>query len=340
MARFCGKCGTALNEEGLCPKCDLEITEKSAPAVNTVKEKKQKPKALTVVITVFLSLCLFLTMFPVITICSVRCALDGDQIERSIEKMLSAEVSDGTAFSDFDYDDFSQFAEEAYGVTLNRRELEQLLERSEVKEYISEEIAEFCEDILEGEGEIRLTKREFIEALEKDARMIEREFGAEVDNEAVYRVADEIFEEESYYLTVDEVLSELEQSPEFGSYDDARRVYRILSAVFSFSAMMIFVVLSLVIIGLMAINSLSQCAVGTGVVFIVWGSLYGFFSLILLWVSSIMEAIFSNAVALALFGNFVSAGVVTGLVMLAFGIALLILRKILKKRFAAKSAAA
>ncbi len=57
MARYCGKCGTELNEKGLCPNCDKEIINK--------KQKSRKMKVLVVILFIVLLISCILGVFVV-----------------------------------------------------------------------------------------------------------------------------------------------------------------------------------------------------------------------------------------------------------------------------------
>ena len=84
---FCMKCGGSLDENGLCPICDAptpmaDLSEIAQTAVATeeqlaeapIEEKKKdkKPSALSVIATILLSLCLFVTMLASVGIITVR----------------------------------------------------------------------------------------------------------------------------------------------------------------------------------------------------------------------------------------------------------------------------
>ena len=47
MAKFCGKCGSSLNENGLCPKCNFDTPKK--------KNRKTLPLILAIVFCALLS---------------------------------------------------------------------------------------------------------------------------------------------------------------------------------------------------------------------------------------------------------------------------------------------
>lgn len=403
MAKFCGKCGTRLEEElGLCPNCDqkeidriksipsfcvvcgspmdkqtgtcpncskeatveapnqqppsvwepevvwqpepveqYETVQQSAPVQQYQSEqqyepivesaprhKKNRNSALETVITVLLSIALFLTSFAAVTIFSVR----QTATEESINEIL-------------DHVDWSDLMEELYAfdtvtqqtvtidtyvcnylqayanISVTERQLESFLEESDIGSFLAEKIAMYANNIFSDDERFRLTQREIVSLLEDDYDVMYEELGVFISTDVLEQlVASFVNGDFLEQVSVDTLKEEI---PE---------LYYVLNIGLSYITLTILIVLGLLFIFIMCRNNLSQALCGVGVIFVVLGALFSIPTIIAAWLPDVWENIFGGSVIGAIVGQALSLHLLFFGILLVVGILVLVGRSIVRKR--------
>lgn len=364
MANFCGKCGTPLDSEtGLCPVCDAKPSEPEinvaipvAPKVQIVEEKpeeqpavsnepqntekpkepqkaetpkkakKKKPAAVTVIITVLLSILLFITTIASVTIYNVREIIKEDHIEDIVDELKVAKM-----FGEGRLDKFYSYLWSDYQMHVTDRSLENFIEDSSIKEMIVEKVADFGDDIFEdGSAKIRVKVEEVAEVLYDESNLIEKHFGARLSYSEIYEIADWMIKDDQMVLISTNTLE-----------IDVPWVYFTLRVVLTYIMLAVFIVLSILFIIIMIKNSLSQAAVGTGIVFVLIGA-----PILLSWpfgaaVSSAFKAMIPSSIVGPVVGaamaKLVSICAGIGAILFVVGIGLFLLNHFVIKRFVKKN---
>lgn len=352
--KFCIRCGTPKGADGLCPNCDHpaapveEVTptpepaeeaatvllEEEAPVVTeepTIPEPKptKKASAVTVIVTVLLSLCLFITTTLAVGILTVRHTISEGGMEDLAEQVDIAEMLKTTGAANGEtFDQFYQRLERDYGAQLDDEKLGELLEDSTVPEYVADKISEFADDFFSGEAELIISKDEMVDLLWENRKLIEKEIPKEFKDEngieELYMedcevIADWMFNGDEFVLLTTDDLQ-----------DDVPALYQGINIGLSYLVMGFFWVLSALILFVMCRNSLSQTAIGGGIVCIVLGGLTSLSAAVVTWIPGLWHSIAGRNPILTLLGSALVVNAPIFVIMLAVGILALVVRAIVR----------
>lgn len=343
MANFCTKCGTPLNaENGLCPVCDsvnvsfssVETTESSenidphtgncCVTAGEIKKQNKGNKTITTILTVLLSICLFFSLLFALTIYTIRGAFDEDSMEELFENVEPTEFLYDTGLaSNKDFEKFFTSMYNLCGVEMTERQLDRFIERSTVKEFFVSKIEDFSDDFFEGDAELTIEKDEIVTLIRRNTNEFEKEFGVELTSSQIFELADWFCEGDEITVISSDMLEE--------DYSDS---YYIISVLLSYFVMFVFVVISLLLIILMIKNSLLQALCGIGINFIIFGSIFGFFAILVEWIAPLWKNIAGGSIAYRIIGVFAVENLLLCIISIILGFGLLLTRKILKNKMA------
>ena len=332
-SNFCPYCGSTINQQtGMCPNpnCSNGGTDAFVASVpqDTVesKPKKNKPTALTTIITILLSICLFITSLFAIVIYDVRNAVKDDNVESLLDNIQATDLLDNTKFAtNNDLDRFYNNMSSKYGIEMADHQLNNFIDRSTVKEFIADKVADFCEDFFDDDAELKITKREVVNLLQRNSSVIKDEFGVYLMDSEIQEIADWIFNEDELVIISSTTLK-----------DSSPALYYILTIGFSYVTMAVFIILSALIIFFMIKNSLSQAACGIGIDFIIWGGLSGLVAMLAAWITPLWETICGDSFIGMIAGNFMAVNALISVILLVLGVALLVTRGLIIKHRAKK----
>ena len=279
-------------------------------------------KALTVLVTVLLSISLFITSLFAITIYSFRNAVKEDKADILFNNIeISKTLKESDLIRDDALDEFYDYLSDRYYIDMSNSDLDDLLNRADIQSFASEKVSGFFEDFYSGEdAEISITKKEVIRLLEKNRRYIRTEYDVNLTDSELEKIADWIFKEKELVLMESENLKY--DSPAF---------YYLLNVGFSYVLMGVFILLSLLIIFCMVRNSLSQAACGVGVILIVFGSFFSIIALLAGVLCPIWQAICNGSVVGIVLGNILASNALFSILLLLSGVAILVLRALILK---------
>ncbi len=330
MANFCGKCGAGLDSAtGLCPNCNNGQTDVASVRKDTVESnpKKSKPKSLTTLITILLSISLFLTLLFSMVIFDVRNAVKDDNVEKLLDNVQATDLLAGTeSATNAELRRFYTRMKIRHDVEMTDQQLDNFVNRSTVKEFIADEIADFTEDFFEGDAKLKITKRQVVNLLRENSRVIEDELDVYLTNDELQEIANWIFDGDELVIIDTSNLKE-----------DAPAVYYILTIGLSYMTMTVFLILSALIIFFMIKNSFSQAVCGIGIDFIVFGGLTGLVAMLAAWISPLWELICADSFIGIIIGNFMAVNALISVLLLVLGVAMLIIRRFLIKHHARKN---
>lgn len=359
MPNFCGKCGARIDQEtGLCPQCESEKTtciegivdekcddvtcqgvlEKEL-AVEETNEKtpedvpphhpKKRYSVITVILTVLLSVCLFFTLLCSVIIYDVRYSTKSDGIEKILENVNATDLMESVNF-DFDEDaeKFYESLDKVYGIDISESQLDKFINKSTIKEFIAEELSYFCGDLLAGRNaELNISKRDVERLLQKNSTLIRDEFDVRLSNSDIEEITEWIFDSEDSKFVI---------ATSADIKNNSSTLYNTVTMLFSVGSLIVFLVLSAIFIALMIKNSLSQAVLGTGIDLIFLGGLLSLISMLSSWITPLWNLICGNSFFGIVLGNFITANVLLSIVLLVLGIALLIIRHFVVKKFSKK----
>lgn len=333
IPNFCTVCGFEMDKEtGICPNpnCSNGGTDAFVASVpqNTVesKPKKNKPKALTTVITILLSVCLFITSLFAIVIYDVRNAVKDDNVESLLDNIQATTMLDSTKTTvDNDLERFYDYLSNDYGIEMADQQLNNFINRSTVKEFIADKVADFCDDFFEDDAELKITKREIVNFLQSNSSVIKDEFGVYLMDSEIQEIADWILNKDELVIISSATLK-----------DSSSALYYILTIGFSYVTMAVFIILSALIIFFMIKNSLSQAACGIGIDYIIWGGLSGLVAMLAAWITPLWETICGDSFIGMIVGNFMAVNALMSVILLVLGVAMLVTRGLIIKPHAKK----
>lgn len=350
---FCTKCGTPKGADGLCPQCDATVipadtptelldetigatvllddggvvtTEATEPALYPAVQPVKKASAVTTVITVLLSICLFITATLATGVMTVRHTISEGGMEDLAEQVDIAEMLKTTGAANGEtFDQFYQRLERDYGAQLDDDKLGDLLEDSTVPEYVADKISEFADDFFAGEAELVITKDEMVDLLWDNRELIENEIPDDFERDRLYKedcevIADWMFNGEEFVLLSTDDLQ-----------DDVPVLYQTVTIGLSYLVMGFFLILSVLLLFVMCRNSLSQAAIGGGVVCVLLGGLASLAAAVVAWIPALWASIAGTNPVLTLLGSVLVVNAPIFIVMLAVGILLPILRTVIKR---------
>ncbi len=334
-SNFCLYCGSSIDKQtGLCPNPNCSSNNNGADAYiasapqETVesKPKKSKPTALTTVITILLSICLFITSFFAIVIFDVRNAVKEDNVEKLLDNIQATDLLDSTkSATNSDLDRFYNNMSSKHGIEMADHQLNNFVNRSTVKEFIADKIGDFCEDFFEDEAELKITKREVVNLLQRNSTVIKDEFGVYLMDSELQEIADWIFNEDELVIIDTATLK-----------NSTPALYYILTIGFSYVTMAVFIILSALIIFFMIKNSFSQAVCGVGIDFIIFGGLTGLVAMLAAWITPLWETICADSFIGMIIGNFMAVNALISVILLVLGIAMLVIRGLIIKHRANK----
>lgn len=349
MDRFCGNCGAEIDSvSGLCPNCDSEKTidtdnktdEQNASSCNTCvvtefvnsepaaeeKPVKVRFKGLQVTVTVLLSICLFITSFCAVLIYGVRNSVKEDNAEElfnNVSAMNLAKATEGAVNSEVDA--FFKNLQDNYNIKMTESKLDKFIQKSTIKPYVAELVSSTAEDFFDGELELTISKSEIVNQLQKNSRLIEKEFDVRLTFFDFEQIADWFFEGDKYdVIENDEFMNE---------YPAA---YYGIRLGLSYITMTVLIVLSVLIIVLMIRNSSSQALCAIGVDFVIIGLISSVSAMLAAWIVPLWRLICSDSVVGMLVGNVAAINAVLSVSLLFIGIVLLVLKIVISKRRAKK----
>ncbi len=330
MDKFCGECGAQVDTvTGLCPNCNgkkiADIHNKNQVTAATEKliviedkPKKKRSKASTTIITVVLSICLFLTSFLSMVIYDVRNVAKEDNVEKLLDNVEIVDLLD--EYNGISYKDLAEFygmLRERYGLEATSAKLDSFIDRSDMKKIVAEKVAGFCEDLFDGKGraKIVITSSEALTFLTGNSDIIYDEFGTYLNNYKIAEIVDWIFGgEDKITISEKDIDSDL---------------LLVLKYSLSYVTMAIFIVLSAVIIFFMIRNNLLQGLCAIGIDFVVLGALTSGFALLAAVMAPIWRSNQANIYMMV--GNFMKINVLLSVILLVVGVALIVIRALIKR---------
>ena len=323
MGNFCTKCGNKLDEvNGLCPVCDIDQIEGN-PFAELEKDlmkdmRKNKAKASTTVISVVLSVVLFITLFLGMTIYFVRSSLDKKSIKNYLEDIVVTDFLYNTGIaSDAEFDKFYETAYEVCGAEIDENQLNEFIDESSVEDFFVSKFSGFFDDFFEGNAELEVRRDEIVDLIEDNTMEIRDCFGVVLDNSQVSEMAD-------YFCKEGEVIYIDTESFE-DSFDG---IYQIISICFSTYTMIFLFVISMIIMGLMFFNSITQALSCIGIDFIIYG---GFF-ILLISLIQLFNSILEESFIMTFLNFFAQENTFIFIIFIIVGIAFLCSAKILNKK--------
>lgn len=304
--------------------------EQAAPVWEPMNPPEAKPakkgSAITAIVTVLLSLCLFITTTTAVGVLTVRHTISEGGMENLAEQVDIAEMLKTTGAANGEtFDTFYQRLERDYGAQLDDEKLGELLEDSTVPEYVADKISDFADDFFAGEAELVVTKDEMVDLLWENRELIEEEIPDDVQRDRLYQedcevIADWMFNGEDFVLLSTDDLR-----------DDVPVLYQSISIGLSYLVMAFFLVLSALILFAMCRNSLSQAAIGSGTVFILLGGMASLAAAVVAWIPGLWASVAGQSPVLSLLGSVLVINAPTFVIMLAVGILLLVLRAVIQR---------
>lgn len=366
MDSFCGMCGAKVDPQtGLCPNCDREALEAAVvtapvaeqevvaqtmedlvvePVTASAAQQKQPVKkvakakktngGLTTVISVLGAICLLITLLASLVIYDVRAVIAEDAAQDILDNIaLSDFLSANKDLAGGDAQKFINHMDKEYGVKITEKDVNEFLDQPAIKNYVAGEIKLFLNDYLEGDAELVISRSEVSELLQKNRRLLNKTFDADLSEEDLEKLANWVMESEDGTATITVLTSQTIK-------DSYPGVYYVSTIGLSQVVMWVFVALSLLIVFLLMRNSLTQGMLVTGILFTVVGGLNFCVAVVVTSVYSLWEMLAGSSVAGILIGNVLSAGLIPGGCLLAVGILLLIGRGVIVKARRKKMAAA
>lgn len=370
MAKFCGKCGTALDTTtGLCPNCDKEklqkveqpttemnmsgfchhcgnvIEEQNGICLNpdcnggkkqytssveiseNISTKKKKSAAMTIFVTVLLSICLFLTSLLALTIYDARNAVKDKNAEKLFKNVSFTNLLNSNKLnSENDLKNFYDFMSSHYEIEITDEQFDNFINKSTVKGYLASKTSVFCDDIFSGEAELRITNKDVENILEDNSEVVKDIFGVYLSESDSAKIADWIVDDNGVVTISTNKLK-----------DDAPAMYYIIKIGLSYITMAILIVLAALVIFFMIRNNLSQATFGIGIVFVVLGALMTIVAILASWITPLWSAICSNSFIGMAIGNLIAINILISAILLAIGIVLIVIRNIVLKHRANKN---
>jgi len=295
-----------------------------AVPVETPKKKAppKKATALNTVITVLLSICLFITSIFPIVIYDIRNAIKEENVERLLEKIETIDLIEESGFIDRDsLDDFYDDMHRKFGIEITDKSLNKFIEKSSIKEFIAGKVAEFCDEFYnKGDAEIKITKREAIDLLNDNSIIEEDDYESYLRDELIVGMVTWIFDGE------DIVIIDTDQIKE-----NLTPVYYGVNFGLSYVTMAIFILLCLLIIFFMIKNSFSQAVCGIGTVFVILGGITGLVAMLAAWIPLLWETISGDSIIGTVVGEFMVINSTPSIILFVLGLVMLILRGLVKK---------
>lgn len=358
---FCGKCGAPLDSTlGLCPLCDREkINEatKNAPKFcplcgglidsstglcnncnpnsNTVentyqlqpelfgdtKAEPKKNKAVTIIITILLSICLFCSLLIAFFTFGLRNSFNGGNTERLLSNVnLFAVFDNSEIVKEGEKSAFFYLLKEHYSIDFSDSKFNEFLEESTIKDFLADKLTVFSEDFFSGGAVLSFTKDEVVDLIAENSELLEEEANKTLRNSDYEKIAYWLFKGEEFEILNTEVFKY--QAP---------FLYYLIIILLSYASIVFFLVLCLFLIGVMFKKDYLQAFCGIGIVFIIIGAATSLMAVIAMWMPPIWSAICGGSFIGMLLGNFFVVNGYLSLILLSLGIILLVVRSIILK---------
>ncbi len=370
---FCTQCGTPLDDQtGTCPNCtkaqaptveeapaEVPVLDGAAEAVLNepvaavaveappaeeayvaeqispapVVYKKKGSGVGKVLITIMLSIILFVTTLLSVAIICVRHTTSENTILSMMEDIDYADLLNGIYTEpnddpEADYGDeswtfvdyLSDYFDQNFDTTISDKQVDSFVQESTIKEFMAETIAAYMSDIYNGTDDFEISKSEVRTLLRKNRSVINREFDVDISNESLDELAD--------WLVDDEVLEDI--SAAIIKEEVPAAYYALNIGLSYFTLVILLLMVALCLVGL-CFNSLSQAGIGAGVVFTVIGGTYTVFTLIAVGLPVILKSVFGGSVIGILLGNVLVANLGIFAVLFLLGVAILVVRAIVRK---------
>ena len=349
MSKFCRYCGAELNvNSSFCTKCGTsqnEVSQRvSEPAItNRFKPEKKKSPVLVNLIVVILSICFFITSAMAVAIYEVRQLSSADKAEKLLDNVQILDLFENLSESNrVDLDRFNSYLNEDFGIDITDKKLNNFVNNSTVKNFAANKISKFIEDLFNGDANLTITKQEVIALLQENADAIYAEFGKRLDSDYLENytgynfdiedllnmrndfldIADWIFDDSDYIevITSDDIEN------------DFSALYYLMKIGLSYYTMVFFILLSAIIIFFMIRKGLTKALCGIGIVFVTLSVSTGIIALISSWIPSLLNGSIEGIII----GDILFENILLNGILLALGIALLIVRKLTVKYRAEK----
>ena len=322
--KFCGHCGSPIdNSTGLCPMCKQEELKPASKIEENISNNKfiNKSSASKIIITVLLSICLFITSLTATLIFDVRYSLKPNNARYLLNNINVAELfSYAELSSENDLEDFYKYMSENYDVEMTDRGLNSFVNDSTVKDFLAEKVSYFYEDIIDGDAEIKITKNEVSELIENNLEEFENEFDVQLSPYDAEQIAIWIFGTETSFLVDSTAI--LQETP---------AIYYIFTIGFSYVTMLAFIILSIVIIFFIIRNNYLRAFYAIAIVYISLGGLLSLIAMLSAWIPPLWKIICADSFVGIVVGNIFSQNALLSILLLVFGIAVLLSRSLLIK---------
>lgn len=293
--------------------------KKQKPQKQPKPKKEKKVSAGTVIITVLMSIFLFVFTLVGVVLFSVRQFANEDSIEQIIDDVAISDILGimGEDYRDSFYDTLGDFIKEETGEEISPKKLEKMVEGTTIKPFIAGKLTDYVNDFLYDEKNFELSEKEIQKLMNKNSKAIEEELGAEVSEEVLNAIADWLVNEDTVENLRPATLKK-----------DQPVAYYAINVGLSWITLILIAIVILLCIVTMLRNSLSQAAIGGGVVFIILGGLTSIAAVITIWMPSLISGFLGGDLIGAVVQAFFSSNIIVFAVILAVGILALVARKI------------
>lgn len=301
------------------------------PPVQEGKKKKKGHGAATVIMTILLSLCLFITTTLAISVLAVRHTVSAGGIATVFEKAdLPTLLKTSGAANSKNFQKLYDRLEENYAIEMDDDKLAEFIDESTVPEFVAEKATEFAAAFFEDEAELTITKREMEDLVWQNRKLIAEysdDNNLRLEKEDCTRIAGWMFKGNSIGFNTENLMK---NSPV---------IYYSATIGLSYVSFGFFALLSALILFIMCRNSLSQAAIGSGVVFLILGGSSSLAIAFVELIPSLWATIAGNNIVFNLAGTLLSVNAVIFLVLFGLGILALVTRAVVKAIVAKKAQA-
>lgn len=238
-ASFCFQCGAAVGvkPQAVAPAPAPGPATKvyAAKKTTNTKQKKRGPntavRVLLTIASVFLCICLCFTLLATALVLDMRQFTNSGNLEKVISAALDPKqqpvrhrpVAGATGFDIDDIDLSSKDAildmvmeemEKQFGdeMKVTRSQMEEFIEKSTVTEYLSEKVASYTADFINGTDRTRITKREITRLVNDNADLIESIFHERVDDSLRQEAIDFVEDAQLDKVIREEVMAQVSAS--------------------------------------------------------------------------------------------------------------------------------
>lgn len=293
--------------------------KKEKPQKQKKPKKEKKVSAGTVIITVLMSIFLFVFTLVGVVLFSVRQFANEDTMEQIIENVDISDILGimGEDYKDSFYDTLGDFIKQETDTEISPKKLEKLVEGTTIKPFLAGKLNDYVNDFLYDEDNFDITEKEMRKLMKKNAKVIEEELDAEVSEEVLDAVANWLVNEDTIESFMPATLKK-----------DQPVAYYAINISLSWITLVLIAIIILLCIVTMLRNSASQAAIGGGVVCIILGGLTSVAALITIWMPSLIGRFIGGDLIAAVVESFLSANIIIFAAVLAVGILALVARKI------------